>query len=251
MAERLCDETAVRLLDHLDPIRLEPRWVVDLVMRCDIRAHLVERYPRTRVLSCGYLPSAFVPGPPGEHGCVGASPLRLPVAGASVDLVVSNLALSWYPEVGPVLREAWRVLRPGGLVAFATFGPETLVELRQSWSEVDGRSHIIDFTDMHDVGDAMVQAGFADVVMDAERITVTWSDVGALLDDLRALGTGNPLPNRPNGLTTPRMLAALGNAYPARLPAGRVGATVELVHGHGWKPQARAEVPLDSLATRR
>ena len=114
------------------------------------------------------------PARPGGNGCVAASPLRLPVAGASVDLVVSNLALSWYPEVGPVLREAWRVLRPGGLVAFATFGPETLVELRQSWGEADDRSHIIDFTDMHDIGDAMVEAGFADVVMDAERITVTW-----------------------------------------------------------------------------
>ena len=241
----------MRLLDHLDPIRLDPQWVVNVVMQCDLHDRLAERYPHAGVLSCGYLPGAFVPGRPGENGFVAASPLRLPVANASADLVVSNLALCWYPEVGPLLQEMWRVLRPGGLVAFATFGPETLEELRQSWSAVDNRSHIIDFIDMHDIGDAMVKIGFADVVMDAERVTVTWSHVGSLFEDLRALGTGNLLPGRPSGLTTPRMLAALADSYPGRLPGGRVGATVELVHGHGWKMQARAEVPLDSLAAPR
>ena len=104
---------------------------------------------------------------------------------------------------------------------------------------------------MHDVGDAMVRAGFEDVVMDAERISVTWPDVPALLRDLRGLGTGNPLPGRPLGLTTPRMLRALVDAYEGRLPSGRVAATVELVHGHGWKPEGRAEVPLEAFARPR
>ena len=249
-ADRLCEETAARLLEHLDPVRLEPVWVVDIVMQCALRDRLAERFPGARVLSCGYRPGAISPGGaegPGEIPHVVASPLRLPIADGSADLVVSNLALSWYSDAGPFLREAWRVLRPGGLAAFATFGPETLAELRQGWNTVDDYSHIIDFIDMHDIGDAMLHVGFGDVVMDAERITVTWPAFGALLEDLRGLGTGNPLPGRPSGLTTTRKLAALENAYPARLPGGRVPATVELVHGHGWKPQGRAEVPFDSL----
>jgi len=254
VAERWCEETAARLFDHLDPVRLEPRWAIDLAMQCGVRDRLADRFPGARVLSCGYLPSALVRSssePGGRHHGVAASPMRLPLASASVDLLASNLSLIWFPDLRPVLEEVWRVLRPGGLVAFTTLGPGTLGELRQSWKAVDGRPHIIEFADMHDIGDAMVKAGFADVVMDAERITVTWPDTRALLHDLRGLGTGNPLPDRPPGLTTPRRLAAIARACEANRPDGRISATVELVHGHGWKPQARAEVRFEEFARTR
>ena len=250
-AERLCEETAARLFDHLDPVRLEPGWVVDLAMQCGLQARLAERFPGSEVVSCGYVPRAVTPGLGGRTLAVAASPMGLPLAGGSADLVASNLGMCWFTDLGPVLREVWRVLRPGGLIAFATLGPGTLGELRRSWKAVDDCAHIIDFLDMHDIGDAMLQAGFGDVVMDAERITVTWSDVPALLRDLRGLGTGNPMPGRPSGLTTPRKLGALVDAYQGQLPPGRVPATVELVHGHGWKPEARAEVPLEAFSRPR
>ena len=249
-AERWCEETAARLFDHLDPVRIEPQWAIDLAMQCSVRDRLAERFPGAQVLSCGYLPSALVGAssdPRGRHHGVAASPMRLPLASVSADLLASNLSLIWFPDVGPVLEEVWRVLRPGGLVAFTTLGSGTLGELRQSWKVVDEWVHIIDFVDMHDIGDGMVKAGFADVVMDAERITVTWPDARALLHDLRGLGTGNPLPGRPPGLTTPRRLAAVARACDAQRPPGRVSATVELVHGHGWKPHARAEVRLETF----
>ena len=192
-------------------------------------------------MSCGYLPAAAGSEPGGQPLAVAASPMALPFAAGSADLVASNLALIWFPGSGPLLREAWRVLRPGGLIAFTSLGPGTLTELRRSWAAVDDRSHIIDFIDMHDLGDAMIRAGFGDVVMDAERITVSWPDVPALLRDLRGLGTGNPLPGRPPGLTTPRKLGAVMDAYRrSSPPGGPVQATVELVYGHGWKPEARA-----------
>lgn len=250
-AERLCGEAAERLFDHLDPVRLEPRWVVDLVMQCGLEDRLSERYPESRVVSCGYCPSASATGVVSQALAVAASPAGLPLATGAADLVVSNLGMCWFADLGPVLREIRRVLRPGGLIAFATLGPGTLVELRRSWEAVDDCSHIIDFVDMHDVGDQMVNAGFADVVMDAERITVTWPDLPALLRDLRGLGTGNPLPRRPSGLTTPRRLEALAAAYEGGLPSAGVTATVEFVYGHGWTPEGRAEVPLEAFARPR
>lgn len=251
---RLCEETAERMFDHLDPVRLDPEWTVDLAMQCGVGERLAERFPRSRVLSCGYAPNASASAPAGgdaRSARVAASPMRLPLASSRADLVASNLALFWFPDIAAVLREIWRVLCPGGLVAFTTLGPGTLEELRQIWRTVDERSHIIEFIDMHEVGDAMVMAGFTDVVMDAERITVTWPDVRALLNDLRGLGTGNPHSDGPSGLTTPRMLAALVEACEAGRPTGRIPATVELVHGHGWKPLARVEVSLESTARPR
>ena len=249
--ERLHAEAAERLFDHLDPVRLEPDAVVDLVAQAGLHDRLAERFPRSRAVSCG--PSLRVllaglpsPRPPLASALV-SSPIHLPLASGSADLVVSNLVLHWFADPAPLLRETCRVLRPGGLTAFATFGPGTLEELRRGWEAVDDHTHIIDFMDMHDAGDAMVRAGFGDVVMDAERITVTWPDAPALLQDLRGLGTGNPHPGRPPGLTTPRRLAALVRVLDAYRSGDRLPATVELVYGHGWKREARAEVPIELL----
>ena len=250
-AERLHAETAERLFDRLDPVRLEPDRVVDLVAQAGLRDRLAARFPRSRVVSCGPSLRVLLAGlparrPPPAPALV-SSPIRLPLASGSADLVVSNLVLHWFADLAPLLGETWRVLRPGGLTAFATFGPGTLEELRRSWEAVDDHTHIIDFMDMHDTGDAMVRAGFGDVVMDAERVTVTWPDAPALLQDLRGLGTGNPHPGRPPGLTTPRRLAALVRALEAYRSDDRPSATVELVYGHGWKREARTEVPLELL----
>ena len=182
-------------------------------------------------------------GPPRAPALV-SSPSRLPLASSSAELVVSNLILHWFEDVTSILRETWRVLRPGGLIAFATFGPGTLEELRRSWRAVDGHAHVIDLMDMHDTGDAMMRAGFGDVVMDAERVTVTWPDARALLQDLRGLGTGNPHPARPPGLTTPRRLAVLVQAL-GRVSIGRPSARE---HRAGVRTRLEAGGPCGGIA---
>ena len=118
---------------------------------------------------------------------VQAAAERLPLADASVDLILSNLMLQWC-DPDAVFAEFRRVLAPSGLLCFTSFGPDTLRELRSAWSKVDSRTHVHQFIDMHDIGDALVRAGFSSPVLDVERYTLTYLDVGRLAADLKNTG---------------------------------------------------------------
>ena len=167
----------------------------------------------------------------------------LPLRGVAVDLVWSNLALQWVNDVPRVFAEMRRVLKVGGLITFTTFGPDTLREIRSAFARADGHTHTNRFVDMHDLGDMLVHAGFADPVMDMEQITLTYADPEALLRELKHLGATNATRGRSHGLMGRgrwrRMLAALE----AKRRDGRVPATFEVVYGHAWKgePKRTAE----------
>jgi malonyl-CoA O-methyltransferase len=115
----------------------------------------------------------------------------LPLADDSVDLVFSNATLQWVNDLDASFARALRVLRPGGLLMFSSFGPDTLKELRAAWAAVDDGAHVSPFLDMHDVGDALVRARFADPVMDVERMTLTYDHLRDLMRDLKQLGARN------------------------------------------------------------
>jgi malonyl-CoA O-methyltransferase len=164
---------------------------------------------------------------------------RLPLAARSFELVWSNLTLQWVDELPQALAEFHRVLNVGGLLTFTTFGPDTLVELRRAFAAADTSAHVNRFLDMHDVGDMLVHAGFADPVMDMEMITMTYADADALMGDLKAIGAQNARIDRRRGLTGrhrwQRMLAALEDFR----RDGRLQASFEVVYGHAWKPEPR------------
>jgi malonyl-CoA O-methyltransferase len=164
---------------------------------------------------------------------------RLPLGARSIDLVWSNLTLQWVDELPAALAEFHRVLNVGGLLTFTTFGPDTLGELRRAFAAADASAHVNRFLDMHDVGDMLVQAGFADPVMDMEMITMTYADAGALMRDLKAIGAQNARIDRRRGLTGrhrwQRMLAALEECR----RNGRLQASFEVIYGHAWKPEPR------------
>ncbi|MFA7316957.1 MAG: methyltransferase domain-containing protein [Sulfuricella sp.] len=90
----------------------------------------------------------------------------LPLQSGSVDMLWSSLALQWCNDLDAAFGGMRRVLAPNGLLMFSTFGPDTLGELRNAFSQADGYSHVSRFQDMHDIGDALMRAGFADPVMD-------------------------------------------------------------------------------------
>jgi len=152
-------------------------------------------------------------------------------------MVFSNLMLQWCPEPDPVLVEVRRVLRGQGVFLFTTLGPDTLNELRSSWAAVADHDHVHPFIDMHDIGDALIRAGFVEPVMDVERLTLTYEDVRTLMQDLRSIGARNASSERPRGLLGPRRLAAVVQAYERFRRDGRLPATYEVVYGTAWTPQ--------------
>jgi malonyl-CoA O-methyltransferase len=165
-----------------------------------------------------------------------ADAAAIPLADASVDLVFSNLMLQWCNEPDAVFREFRRVLRPGGLLLFATFGPDTLRELRAAWSAADGHTHVSRFIDMHDLGDALVRAGLGEPVMDMEHLTLTYADLRSLMRDLKTMGASNATAGRNRGLTGRQRLAAAEAHYETLRRDGRLPATWEVVYGHAWAP---------------
>jgi malonyl-CoA O-methyltransferase len=164
---------------------------------------------------------------------------RLPLAAGSVDLVWSNLTLQWINGAAVAFGEFHRVLRSGGLLLFTTFGPDTLKELRRAFAGADQATHVSRFVDMHDLGDQLGEAGFADPVMDTETITLTYDDATVMMRELKAIGAHNATRGRPRGLTGrarwQRVLAALETFR----CDGRLPATYEVVYGHAWKPEPR------------
>jgi malonyl-CoA O-methyltransferase len=165
--------------------------------------------------------------------------MHLPLDRNSTDLVWSNLMLPSMGEPTAAFAEFLRVLRVGGLLMFTSLGPDTLKELRAAFAGVDRATHVARFVDMHDVGDMLVEAGFAEPVMDAETITLTYADASAMTRDLKAIGAHNATLGRPRGMTGrarwARMLAALEQFR----RDGRLPATWEIVYGHAWKPEPR------------
>jgi len=262
------DEVAVlqreignRMLERLELVRIKPKTVLDLGAGTGVAtAELIRRYPRSRVLALDFaLPMLFQVRARGRRfrkpHSLCADLEQLPLADRSVDLIYSNAAIQWSNDLEQTFGELIRILKPGGLLMFTTFGPDTLKELREAWSEADDHSHVSLFPDMHDVGDALVRARFAEPVMDVDRITMTYESVGKLMRDLKILGAHNVTQGRHRGLTGKGRLQAMSRAYERFRADGLLPASYEVVYGHAWAPVGIKEskvttVSLDGISRR-
>lgn len=166
---------------------------------------------------------------------INADAFALPFADHSLDMLTSNLMLQWCDDLDQVFAEFRRVLRPEGLLMFTTFGPDTLKELRQAWQQADEQTeHVNLFIDMHDIGDALIRAGFGQPVMDVEHFTLTYDKPMSVLKDLKAIGATNASQQRQPGLTGKHKFSKMLNAYEQLRQNQKIPATYEVVHGHAW-----------------
>ncbi len=247
-AERY-DEVAVlqreigqRLVERLELMLIEPKVILDIGSGTGVAtAELAKRYKKAQILALDFaFPMLLKTRKRGSWlrrpHCVCADLEHLPFADSSVDLIYSNAALQWSNDLEHTFSEFMRVLRPGGLVAFTTFGPDTLKELRTAWSEADGGSHVSQFLDMHDVGDALVRSRFAEPVIDVDRMVLTYDRVDGLMQDLKVLGAHNVNRDRRRGLTGKNRMHAMRESYEQFRREGKLPASYEVIYGHAWAP---------------
>jgi malonyl-CoA O-methyltransferase len=243
-------EIGRRMLERLDYVKLEPAAILDAGCGTgNVIAALRARYPRAALyaldLALGMVRHAGARLSWWQRArgrgvvTVCGDIEQLPLRAACANVVWSNLALQWVNETARAFAELRRVLAPGGLLMFSTFGPDTLKELRAAYAGTDSYTHVNRFIDMHDLGDMLSHAGFAEPVMDMEYLTLTYADVRALMRDLKAIGAHNVTSGRRAGMTARATFAAVERNYAAFARDGRLPATFEVIYGHAWVPQPR------------
>ena len=249
----LQQEIARRLVERLDYIKVKPEIAMDLGCGTgQITAALLKQYPKAKILSLDLAHGMVAKAK--KKGSWRRKPLgicadvhQLPIKANSVDLIISNLMLQWSDDLPTAFQNMAACMRAGGLLLFTTFGPDTLKELRQSWAKVDDLPHSSTYTDMHDIGDELMRAGFSQPVMDMEMITMTYSSVKQLMRDLKQIGASNAVTGRRKTLTGKQRIAAFETAYETyRQDNGLYPASYEVIYGHAWMPDTQIKTPTDT-----
>jgi malonyl-CoA O-methyltransferase len=254
-------EIGERMAERLDLVRIEPKVVLDAGQgRKEDRDLLRSRYGDALLVTAqvgrtntweGERQASFkqvlrrAMGTAGRVSRLASRAAQLPLLSTSTDMVWSNGLLEWVEDADAVIAEWSRVLKPGGLLMFATLGPDTLDQVRQAFADVDQNHHTIAFTDLHDYGDMLASHGFVTPVMDMERLNLTFSEAGDFWRDVQSLG-GNPLAGRRRGLMGRAASARLQDALESlRDENGRLTLTFEIIYGHAWKGEKQRR--LDGL----
>ena len=243
-------EVARRMAERLPIIRQQPDTVIDWWSRAgNSQEALARAYPkaqRVRVEAVGSHGAGAILAAPWwsvRRWRSQAAPLdEAHVPPATGQLLWANMMLHAVDDPERLMQRWRRALSIDGFLMFSTLGPDTLAGLRALYRQAGWGAAHAPFTDMHDWGDMLVAAGFADPVLDQERLTLTWATPQALLRELRTLG-GNADPARFPGLRTPRWQARLLAALTERANAeGRIALEFELVYGHAFNTAPRAKV---------
>jgi malonyl-CoA O-methyltransferase len=234
-------EMESRLLERIGYLRHPPERVLDIGCGTGSASRTLKtQFEDATIISLDWSKAMLEvagSGQPSLAGRVCADMHSLPLAARSIDLVFSNLTLQWCVDLPAVFQEFRRVMSAGAMLVFNCYGPDTLRELKQAWRSVDDYPHVHDFPDMHDIGDGLMAAGFAEPVMDIERLTMDYPDVMSLLRDLQGTGSRNAASHRFKGLTGRGRLKQMQQAYEDFSQNGRYPASYEITFGATFAPE--------------
>ena len=260
----LHEEVGRRMEDRLQWIKAKPRhWADWAPLRGGLEAHALVARRYRDAASFVIEPEAALVPPTGKALAApwwstrrwqGAQPSFDAPPEDGVDLLWANMALHMASDPETLIGEWHRRVATDGFLMFSCFGPDTLMELRALHRRFGWPPASHEFTDMHDWGDMLVGAGFAEPVMDMERIVLTWPSADAALAELRALGR-NLHPGRFPALRGRAWRSALAEALPEFAPAeeggGRIAMTFEIIYGHAFKPAPRVALSIESAVSLR
>ena len=256
----LHEEVARRMEDRLQWIRQAPAaWCHWEAVRGGLEGHALvsARYPKARCFVVettrrGREAASQALSKPWWSRWVGEQArLEMPDEGA-VQMLWANMALHMVADPQALMAQWHRALAVDGYLMFSCFGPDTAKELRSVYADMGWPPAGHAFTDMHDWGDMLVQAGFAEPVMDMERITLTFATPQRLLEELRELGC-NLHPDRFAALRGRAWREQLYKALEQRLidgsGSGQLSLTFEIIYGHAFKPAPRVRVSSSSAVS--
>jgi malonyl-CoA O-methyltransferase len=242
-ASLLQKKIADELIDRIDLVSPGPDTLLDLGSGTGYLGRCAkEKFPALSVIAIDRVMAMATESSSFDLGArtVIAAAEKLALEKESVPLVLSNLLLHWC-DVSAVFFEVARVLEIGGAFLFSTLGPDTLMELRAAWAKVDEYPHVHEFIDMHNLGDALVTAGFSEPVLDTDRISVTYKDVPRLVAELRHVGGANVRLDRRKTCTGKERYRRFVEAYEEFRARGRLSSTWEVIYGLATKDRATAE----------
>lgn len=249
-AAALQREVEKRLLESLDYLEdRQPQVVLDIGSGTGhASAAMKNRWPKAQVIALDLAEPMLREAKkqagwwkPFSRVCADAQ--ALPLLDQSVDVIYSNLCLQWVDDLPAVFAGFRRALKPGGLLLCSTFGPDTLVELREAFAQADAVPHVSRFAPIAQFGDALMMSGFRDPVLDRDLFTLTYDDLTALMRELQAIGATNARQDRRHTLTGRGRFAAARAAYePLRRDDGKLPSSWEVIYAHAWAPEGGAPI---------
>lgn len=247
----LQEEICNRLIERLQWIKHSPQTILDLGSGTGTGSLALKKYyPKARIIALDLAEEMlkfaqvkvnnnlnfidrFKRSNHINHICADAE--SLPFKNQTFDLIFSNLSIQWCENYPLLFSEFSRILKPEGFLQFSTFGVDTLKELRQCWQSVSSFAHVNEFIDLHDLGDFMLGAGLKDPIVDAEFITIEYSQINNLVHELKKLGAQNHLQQRPKSLQGKNQFKQMLTSYEQfKLENNKYPATYEVIYGHAW-----------------